>query len=199
MVTALQTYETMWQKLRSDSRSFSVLNSLEERQSTTVESPHVASVLDSLDTDTLDWLFSSASQSTGHHTTSQHQTTGEPPAIVTSRSSASAMPARGAAGAAGSSTPQLLPSRCRSRCDDCRWFQCAMCPGHADHAGLISHTCADWPRCHPRAMTWRLWHVTDFDGHTEHGWQIVGGSDPTGISDESMEQAPPLQQNNGES
>ena len=56
MVTALQTYETRWQELRSDSRYFSVLNSLEERKSTTAECPHVASVLDSLDTDTLDWL-----------------------------------------------------------------------------------------------------------------------------------------------
>ena len=56
MVTALQTYETRWQELRSDSRYFSVLNSLEERNSTTAECPHVASVIDSLDTDTLDWL-----------------------------------------------------------------------------------------------------------------------------------------------
>ena len=56
MVTALQTYETRCQELRSDSRYFSVLNGLEERNSTTAECPHVASVIDSLDYDTLDWL-----------------------------------------------------------------------------------------------------------------------------------------------
>ena len=56
MVTALQTYETRWQELRNDRRSLSVLYSLEERNSTTAECPHVASVIDSLDTDTLDWL-----------------------------------------------------------------------------------------------------------------------------------------------
>ena len=56
MVTALRCYETLWQELRSDSRSLSVLNSLEERKSTTAECPHVASVLDSLDAETLHWL-----------------------------------------------------------------------------------------------------------------------------------------------
>ena len=56
MVTALQTYETRCQELRSDSRYFSVLNGLEERNSTTAECPHVASVIDSLDADTSDWL-----------------------------------------------------------------------------------------------------------------------------------------------
>ena len=56
MVTALQNHETRWQELRSDSRYLSVLNSLEERNSTTAECPYVASVIDSLDTDTLDWL-----------------------------------------------------------------------------------------------------------------------------------------------
>ena len=56
MVTALQTYETRWQELRSDCRHFSVLNSLEERKSSTGECPYVATVLDSLDPDTLDWL-----------------------------------------------------------------------------------------------------------------------------------------------
>jgi len=56
MVTALKTYETIWQQLRSDGHSFSVLNSLKERKSTTAECPHVASVLDSLGTGTLDWL-----------------------------------------------------------------------------------------------------------------------------------------------
>ena len=48
--------KTRWQELRNDRRSLSVLNSLEERNSTTAECPHVASVIDSLDTDTLDWL-----------------------------------------------------------------------------------------------------------------------------------------------
>ena len=56
MVTALQNYETRWQELRNDRRSLSVLNSLEERNSTTAECPHLASAIDSLDIDTLDWL-----------------------------------------------------------------------------------------------------------------------------------------------
>ena len=56
MVTALQTYETRWQELRNDRRSLSVLNSLEGRNSTTAECPHVASVMDSLDTETLDCI-----------------------------------------------------------------------------------------------------------------------------------------------
>ena len=56
MVTVLQTLETRWQELRSKRHYLSVLNSLEERNSTTAECPYVASVIDSLDTDTLDWL-----------------------------------------------------------------------------------------------------------------------------------------------
>jgi len=56
MATTLQTLETRWQELRSERRHLSVLNSLDERNSTTAKCPHVTSVIDSLDTDALDWL-----------------------------------------------------------------------------------------------------------------------------------------------
>jgi len=56
MVAALQTYETRWQELRNKRCSLSVLNSLEGRNCTASACPHVASVMDSIDTDTLDWL-----------------------------------------------------------------------------------------------------------------------------------------------
>jgi hypothetical protein len=55
MVAALQTYETRWQELRNDG-SLSVLNGLEGRSCTATACPHVASVIDSIDTDTLNWL-----------------------------------------------------------------------------------------------------------------------------------------------
>ena len=56
MVTPLEIYETMWQEVLNNERSFPVLNSLEGRKSSASACPHVASVLDSLDTETLDWL-----------------------------------------------------------------------------------------------------------------------------------------------
>lgn len=56
MLTALQTSETKWKELCRTRRYLSVLHSLEQGNSTTAECPHVASVIDSLDTDTLDWL-----------------------------------------------------------------------------------------------------------------------------------------------
>ena len=63
MLTALQTYEKRWQELSNAEQSFPVLNSLEVPEltmkvpnCTSSACPHVASVLDSLDTETLDWL-----------------------------------------------------------------------------------------------------------------------------------------------
>ena len=63
MSTALQIYESTWQELRSAEQSFPVLNSLEVPEPTMTlpnctssTCPHVASVLDSLDAKTLDWL-----------------------------------------------------------------------------------------------------------------------------------------------
>ena len=59
----LQTYEKMWQELRNAEQFFPVLNGLEVPElamevpnCTSSACPHVASVLDSLDTETLDWL-----------------------------------------------------------------------------------------------------------------------------------------------
>ena len=53
----------MWQELRNAEQCFPVLNSLEVPElaievpnCTSSACPHVASVLDSLDTETLDWL-----------------------------------------------------------------------------------------------------------------------------------------------
>ena len=56
MVTALKIYETKWQEVLNNERSFSVLNSLEGRNPTASACPHVASVMDSLDTQTLNWI-----------------------------------------------------------------------------------------------------------------------------------------------
>ena len=56
MVTALKIYETKWQEVLNNERSFPVLNSLEGRKPSAPACPHVASMLDSLDTETLDWL-----------------------------------------------------------------------------------------------------------------------------------------------
>ena len=60
MLTVLQTYEKRWQKLCNAEQPFPVLNSLEVPGSSSAEQPgtcpHVASVLDSLDTETLEWL-----------------------------------------------------------------------------------------------------------------------------------------------
>ena len=46
----------LWQELRSAEKSAPVLNSLEVPTAALEECPHVASVLHSLDPDTLDWL-----------------------------------------------------------------------------------------------------------------------------------------------
>ena len=56
MVTALEIFETEWQEVLNNERSFSVLNSLEGRTPAASACPHVASVMDSLDTETLDWI-----------------------------------------------------------------------------------------------------------------------------------------------
>ena len=56
MVTALQTYQTRWQEIRNDTHSLSVLNSLQDRNFTKAECPHVASLMDSLDTGILNRL-----------------------------------------------------------------------------------------------------------------------------------------------
>ena len=61
--STLQTYEKMWQELRNAEQFFPVLNGLEVPElamevpnCTSSACPHVASVLDSLHTETLDWL-----------------------------------------------------------------------------------------------------------------------------------------------
>ena len=61
MLTVLQTYEKSWQKLCNAEKPFPVLNSLEVPElamevpnTTSSACPHVASVLDSLDSETLD-------------------------------------------------------------------------------------------------------------------------------------------------
>ena len=56
MRTALATYENMWQKLRRAEQSGPVLNSLEVPNCIPSACPQVASVLYSIDTETLDWL-----------------------------------------------------------------------------------------------------------------------------------------------
>ena len=56
MHTVLQTYQERWQNLCNAEQPFPVLNSLEVLNSTLSACPHVASVLDSLDWETLDWL-----------------------------------------------------------------------------------------------------------------------------------------------
>ena len=56
MDTALKIFETEWQKVFNNERTASVLNSLEGRTPTASACPHVASVMDSLDTETLDWI-----------------------------------------------------------------------------------------------------------------------------------------------
>ena len=57
MLTVLQTYEKSWQKLRNAEQPGEVVElAMEVPNCTSSACPHVASVLDSLDTDTLDWL-----------------------------------------------------------------------------------------------------------------------------------------------
>ena len=56
MKMALRIYQERWQKLCNDEQPFPVLNSLEVPNSTFSACPHVASVLHSLDEETLDWL-----------------------------------------------------------------------------------------------------------------------------------------------
>ena len=63
MFSTLQTYKKMWQELRNAEQFFPVLNGLEVPElamevpnCTSSACPHVASVLDSLHTETLDWL-----------------------------------------------------------------------------------------------------------------------------------------------
>ena len=56
MVIALKIFETEWQEVLNNERSFLVLNSLGGRTRTASACPHVASVKGSLDTETLDWI-----------------------------------------------------------------------------------------------------------------------------------------------
>jgi len=56
MDMALVFYQERWQNLCNDEQPFPVLNSLEVPNFTFSACPHVASVLDSLDEETLDWL-----------------------------------------------------------------------------------------------------------------------------------------------
>jgi len=67
MSEALQRFENMWEQLRSAEQSAAVLDSLEVPNSPVLNSlqvpsvspstcPHVAALLDSIDTDTFDWL-----------------------------------------------------------------------------------------------------------------------------------------------
>ena len=56
MHIVLQTYQERWQNLCNTTQPFPVLNSLDVSNSTLSACPHVASVLDSLDAKTLDWL-----------------------------------------------------------------------------------------------------------------------------------------------
>ena len=56
MHMVLLTYQERWQNLCNDEQPFPVLNSLEVPNFTFSACPHVASVLDSLDEETLDWL-----------------------------------------------------------------------------------------------------------------------------------------------
>ena len=56
MRTALATYENMWQKLSRAKQSAPVLNSLEVPNCIPSACPQVASVLYSIDTETLGWL-----------------------------------------------------------------------------------------------------------------------------------------------
>jgi hypothetical protein len=56
MQNVLLTYQERWQNLCNDEHPFPVLNSLEVPNLSFSACPHVASVLDSLDEETLDWL-----------------------------------------------------------------------------------------------------------------------------------------------
>ena len=56
VATALEKFETKWQEVLNSERAFPVLNNLEGRTPSASACPHVASMLDSLDMKTLDWL-----------------------------------------------------------------------------------------------------------------------------------------------